>query len=126
MILAIRTDNPVAELYLYENEKIRSKDIWEAGNKMSLQLNEHIENLIQKDYSKISGIIVFQGPGSFTGLRIGMTVANAIAYSLDVPIVGSLGKEWIQDGLKEFKSAKKGVYVMPLYGAKPNITKQKK
>lgn len=126
MILAIRTDNPVAELYLYEDEDLKTKDIWEAGNKMSLQLNEHIENLIQRNYSKISGIVVFQGPGSFTGLRIGMTVANTLAYSLDIPIIGAMGEEWLKEGMKTLKSAKKGVYVMPKYGAEPNITIQKK
>ncbi len=126
MILAIRTDNPMAELYLYESLELKSKDIWEAGNKMSLQLNEHIEELVQNDYTKISGVVVFQGPGSFTGLRIGMTVANTLAYSLNVPIVGATGAEWIKSGIKALKSAKKGAYAMPVYGAEPNITKQKK
>jgi tRNA threonylcarbamoyladenosine biosynthesis protein TsaB len=126
MILAIKTDNPQAELYLYESESLKTKDMWEAGNKMSLQLNEHIENIVAKDYMKISGIVVFQGPGSFTGLRIGMTVANTLAYSLKIPIVGAMGKEWLKDGKKALKSAKSGAYVMPVYGAEPNITIQKK
>lgn len=126
MILAIRTDNPVAELYLYDGHDLKTKDIWEAGNKLSLQLNEHIEKLIQKDYTKIDGIVVFQGPGSFTGLRIGMTVANTLAYSLGVPIVGAMGEDWVKDGLRSLKTAKKGTFVIPEYGAAPNITKQKK
>lgn len=126
MILAIKTDNPIAELYLYGDEDLQANDMWEAGNKLSLQLNEHIEALIQNDYSKITGIVVFQGPGSFTGLRIGITVANTLAYSLGVPAVGAMGNDWIKTGLKAFKSAKKNVYVMPEYGAEPNITKQKK
>jgi tRNA threonylcarbamoyladenosine biosynthesis protein TsaB len=126
MILAIKTDNPVAELYLYEGENLQAKDIWEAGNKLSLQLNKHIESLLQNDYTKITGIVAFQGPGSFTGLRIGISVANTLSYSLGVPVVGAVEKDWIKSGLKALKSAKKDVYVMPEYGAEPNITIQKK
>lgn len=126
MILAIKTDSPIAELYLFDGDKQAAKDVWEAGNKLSLQLNEHVENLLGKDYKKLTGIVVFQGPGSFTGLRIGITVANTLAYSLEIPIVGSTGENWLKNGVKKIKTVKRNTYVMPEYGAPPNITKPRK
>lgn len=36
----------------------------------------------------ITAIAVNQGPGSFTGVRVGITVGNALAWSLNIPIVG--------------------------------------
>ncbi len=89
----------------------------------------HIEALLKKnqaEFGDLIGIIVFEGPGSFTSLRIGLTVANTIAYAQQIPIVGATGDDWIQIALSKLKIAKLGDYVMPVYGAEANITKPKK
>ena len=36
----------------------------------------------------IDAIAVYQGPGSYTGLRVGISVANAMAWALNIPVVG--------------------------------------
>lgn len=43
---------------------------------------------IQTGFGKLKGIEVETGPGSFTGLRVGVSVANALAYSLGIPVNG--------------------------------------
>lgn len=48
-----------------------------------------IDELLKKHGLKVgdlSSIEVFEGPGSFTGLRVGAAIANALAYSLKIPI----------------------------------------
>jgi tRNA threonylcarbamoyl adenosine modification protein YeaZ len=42
----------------------------------------------KKDFKDISEIEVNPGPGSFTGLRVGVSVANALGWALDVPVNG--------------------------------------
>jgi len=59
-----------------------------------------IETLLQtrgKSWADIQGLVCFQGPGSFTGLRIGLTVANALSYSYNLPVVAMQ----ILSGLKQ-------------------------
>ena len=38
--------------------------------------------------SKLTGIEVFKGPGSFTGLRVGVAIANALGAAMDIPVNG--------------------------------------
>jgi len=85
---------------------------------------------------KLKGIIVVSGPGGFTSLRIGLSVANTLAWSLRIPIVGVVPKfqsvqcqgekELIMLGLKKIKKIKKFKSVMPKYGSAPHITLKKK
>lgn len=42
----------------------------------------------------LEAVFVIKGPGSFTGLRVGLTVANQFAHQLKIPIIGFLTDEW--------------------------------
>lgn len=128
MILAIKTDNPKAELYLYDKHNKKSEVLWQAERRLADELLPNIENLlVNNKYSinDLTGIIIFTGEGSFTGLRIGTVIANTVAYSRNIPIVGTQGKDWIELGLEEMAGAKSGSYVVPKYSSEPNITSAK-
>lgn len=129
MILAIRSDQAQAELYLLDaGAKQLAKKVWQADRELAKTLLHHIELLCEQangKLSEITGIIVFSGEGSFTGLRIGATVANALAYSYQVPVATGKGSDWIAQGLEQLKTAKVGDYVVPKYDRAPNITKPK-
>lgn len=127
--LAIRTDKPEAELYLFEDNKALGDIKWEAHRQLSETIHKKIEELLgakQKKLNNIQGIIVFKGPGSFTGLRIGITVANALAYGLKIPVVGKGGQNWIDDGIASLNSGADDKIVLPEYGSEPHITQQKR
>lgn len=127
MYLAIRTDKPEAEIYLLNDQgNIESQKIWQANRTLARDLPGEIDDLIGGDYDKLSGLIAFRGPGSFTGLRIGITVANAIAYGWGLPIVGTTGDNWVADGVKQLDSHCDDQIVLPEYGAAPHITLAKK
>jgi tRNA threonylcarbamoyladenosine biosynthesis protein TsaB len=90
-------------------------------------INKKIQDIVQDESLRdIQGIIVFEGPGSFTGLRISMSVANALAYSLGVPIVASSGDNWITEGLAQLQSGGNHRIAVPEYGAHANITTPRK
>lgn len=128
LILTLRTDKTKAEIGLYENEKQLAYGSWEAHRQLAETIHKKIEKLLQskqKKLSDIQGIIVYKGPGSFTGLRIGISVANTISYSLSIPIIAETDA-WIEFGIKKILEGKSDKVALPDYGSPVHITKQKK
>lgn len=129
MILAVRTDKPVAELHLFDlaGHEIAAHE-WHAHRSLAATLVSTIQRFLHDNGAssdKLTGIIVYSGAGSFTGLRIGATVANAMAYSHAIPVAAGEGADWLADGLSNLKTAQPGEYVIPTYDREPNITKPK-
>ena len=91
LTLAIDTSEDICALALGRDRQLICE--YHFHTKMSLlrRLVPSIERLLQDvgcSQKEIDGIIICIGPGSFTGLRIGVTTAKSLAYALDVPIVG--------------------------------------
>ncbi|HVX47836.1 MAG TPA: tRNA (adenosine(37)-N6)-threonylcarbamoyltransferase complex dimerization subunit type 1 TsaB [Candidatus Saccharimonadales bacterium] len=129
LILSIRTDRPEAEIGLYDEGPRIAHETWLAHRELAETIHLKIKDLLesrQKILGDVDGIAVFQGPGSFTGLRIGISVANALADSLGIPIYGSKGDEWTSKSLVELQSGSDLKTVIPEYGAQPRITKPKR
>lgn len=129
MILGIRTDKPVAELYLAAKADIIASYEWEAHRELADTIHTKIEKLLasqEKSWNDLTGLVVFKGPGSFTGLRIGITVADTIAYAQAIPIVGANGAAWLEGGLRALQNGENARVVLPDYGGTVHITKPKK
>ena len=126
MILAVRSDKPEAEIYLLDNNGtvVRQK-IWDAGRTLAKNLLGELDELVNGDFDQLTGLIAYKGPGSFTGLRIGITTQNAIAYGKQLPIVGTTGENWLADGVQRLQDNQNDKIVLPDYGAAPHITKPK-
>ena len=90
-ILAIDTASSVSSVAVASEGKLRAEVTVEAGRTHSETLLSHIEGVLSfagVECSALRGVAVSIGPGSFTGLRIGLATAKAIAYGLGIPLVG--------------------------------------
>lgn len=128
-ILAFRTDKPEAELYIYDGHKKLAEIRWQAHLKLAESLNTKIKEILNKSsisYGDLDGIVVYKGPGSFTGLRIGMSVANALAYAQSIPIVAKTGDDWLKETVKTLANGHNDKIATPEYGAPVRVTKPKK
>ena len=129
MILVLRTDSPKTYVALYEDGDEAAVKEWESGRNLSDDLLQVIQDLCaNKEVSMqdLQGVVVYEGPGSYTGLRIGISVANAIGYSSNIPVVGVTGDDWIGEGRSKLSEQQSFSPVTPQYGGDPHITQQKK
>lgn len=90
LILCIETATPVCSVVLgYRRSVLLMK---EAGshNAHSEKLTVIIDELLKesgKDFHELEAVAVSKGPGSYTGLRIGVSAAKGLCYALDIPLI---------------------------------------
>jgi tRNA threonylcarbamoyladenosine biosynthesis protein TsaB len=128
LILTIRTDKPEAEIGLFQQADTLVYSTWQAHRQLAETIHAKIRELLEsqgRQLADVGGIIVFKGPGSFTGLRIGLSVANALAYSLRVPIVSATGNKWLEIGRQRLDQAADEQLALPEYGSLPHVTAPK-
>lgn len=129
LILTIRTDKPEAELGLFDDTAKLAYSTWPAHRQLAETIHKKIGELLEsqgRQLEDVQGLVAFQGPGSFTGLRIGLSVANALAYGLQIPIVAAKGKDWHVQGCHDLGQGKNDQLTIPEYGAPPHITRPKR
>lgn len=129
MIVGIRTDSAITALCLLKNDGSVDTLQWEADRTLAATIHQKLLELLQRNqanWRSITGVVCYQGPGSFTGLRIGLTVGNALAYGLETPIVGTTTDDWFALGCKRIQAGKDDRLTMPEYGAEAHITKPRK
>jgi len=128
MILLLDTSSSLCKL-TFINENSQQNYEWQADrtlakNLLSFLMEKLSEN--NKTWSDIAAIGVFEGPGSFTGLRIGLTVLNTIADAQNIPIVGGRGDNWQNEVMMKLQDGKNEKIVLPFYGSDAHITVPKK
>ena len=129
LILTLRTDKPEAELGLHNDRAQLAHVTWQAHRQLAETIHTKLQELLtsaSKQLADLQAIVIYEGPGSFTGLRIGMSVANALAYSYHIPVIAKTGDDWVNLGIKAVLSGQKNEIALPHYGAEVHITLQKK
>ncbi|CAH0347688.1 tRNA (adenosine(37)-N6)-threonylcarbamoyltransferase complex dimerization subunit type 1 TsaB [Bacillus sp. CECT 9360] len=89
--LAIDTSNFALGIALAEEQNVVGEYITNIKKNHSLRVMPAIETLLRDCEIKpaeLEKIVVARGPGSYTGVRIGVTIAKTLAWSLKIPIVG--------------------------------------
>lgn len=128
MILLLDTSTPLCRMSFIDGDSETIAD-WQADRTLAKNLLTKLQESLSgmgKTLDDIDGIGVFEGPGSFTGLRIGMTVTNTIADSQGIAIVGERGDNWCKDALRRLRSGENDQLVMPFYGGDAHITLPRK
>ena len=91
LMLALESSAKAASAALFEDGKLLSLSVQNAGLTHSRTLLPMAEDLFKnmgRALSEIDVIAVAHGPGSFTGLRIGMAEAKGLAWALEKPVTG--------------------------------------
>lgn len=128
MIVLLDTATPMCTLSLIDDDW-RYDDDWQADRQLAKGLLGYLRDQLamhNKTFDDISGIGVFAGPGSFTGLRIGLTMLNTMADAQNIPIVGVTGDQWQGRAMTRLRRGENDKIVLPLYGADAHITKPRK
>ncbi len=136
MILIINTaPSDLIQIILAQSaDKFKIYQLTGSG-KESERLLAAIIKFINKEkisLKNIKGIGVVTGPGRFTSVRIGVVVANSLAYGLRVPVVGIKADDFNDDKelaakirsrlKKQKRGSRSDQWVVPFYGKEPNIT----
>ena len=139
MILFIDSSTEKLRLWL-KNDDFEMNFEKTLGREMAKNILAEIKEFLAENdanWQNLRGICVFTGPGSFTGLRIGVTVANTLADSLKIPIIGEKNSDgskndgenlenWREIALEKLNSGADDKIALPFYGAEANITKPRK
>ena len=91
LILAFETSAKAASAALLEDGKLLAESYQNTGLTHSQTLMVMAENLLHqcgKTVNDVNAVAVAAGPGSFTGVRIGVAAAKGLAFSVDKPAVG--------------------------------------
>jgi len=114
MILAIDTSTDNANLALVHGDEIIAELSWRCEQNHTVELLPHLARLLEDKggIGSISGVIVAKGPGSFNGLRAGISTAKGLAFSLGIPIIGISSLEVVA-----YEYAGSGLPVCPVFNA---------
>ncbi len=116
-VLAIDTSNYPLGIALIDNQQVIGEYITNIKKNHSVRVMPAIENLCRECEVKpadLERIVVAEGPGSYTGVRIGVTIAKTLAWTLQIPLVGVSSIEVLAASAARYFPG----YVAPLFDAR--------
>ena len=103
-ILAIDTSSEICSVAILENDTVIAENSLNDGKTHSENLMTIMENILAENETKLNDIDMIAcsvGPGSFTGIRIGVSSIKAIAEVLDVPVAAVTSLETLARNIEE-------------------------
>ena len=91
VILAIETTTKNCSVALFQHGKeLSCYEILSQDYSHAEKLTSYVQELMKQvklSFNNLDAIAISQGPGSYTGLRIGTSVAKGLCYSLEIPLI---------------------------------------
>ncbi|MHC0039342.1 tRNA (adenosine(37)-N6)-threonylcarbamoyltransferase complex dimerization subunit type 1 TsaB [Pseudoneobacillus sp. C159] len=116
-ILAIDTSNYPLGVALLTDEEVIGEYITNIKGNHSIRAMPAIQSLMKDcgvNPNQLTKIVVAKGPGSYTGVRIGVTIAKTLAWSLNIPVVGISSLEVLAASVGRYFPG----YISPLFDAR--------
>jgi tRNA threonylcarbamoyladenosine biosynthesis protein TsaB len=91
LLLALDTSTGTAGVAVYDGQRVLSETTWLAGREHSTRLLAEVGaalGRIGREPAQLTGLVVARGPGSFTGVRVALSVAKGMAAGLGLPLWG--------------------------------------
>src|SRR5438876_5038397 len=91
LLLALDTSTSTAGVALFDSQRVVSETTWQAGREHSTRLLVEVEAALERigrTVQELTGLVVARGPGSFTGVRVALSVAKGMAAGLSIPLWG--------------------------------------
>jgi tRNA threonylcarbamoyladenosine biosynthesis protein TsaB len=114
--LAIDTSNFVMGVAILDNDAVIGEMITNIKKNHSLRVMPAIQSLLEDCDVKpgqLERIVVAEGPGSYTGVRIGVTIAKTLAWTLNIPLAGVSSLKVLAANGRYFDG-----YICPLFDAR--------
>jgi tRNA threonylcarbamoyladenosine biosynthesis protein TsaB len=127
LLLALDTSTSTASVALFDGERVLSESTWLAGREHSTRLLVEVEialDRVGRSVEQLTGLVVARGPGSFTGVRVAISVAKGMAAGLSIPAWGvstlealALAASPSEIPVRTVVEAGRGRYATALYAA---------
>lgn len=118
-LLLIETATANCSVAIADGGEVLEKKVLNEGFRHAENLMVLVDDLIKSHggYASLNGIAVSAGPGSYTGLRIGLSSAKGIAYALEIPIILLSTLEIMAEGFRRCFPGESG-YLIPMLDAR--------
>lgn len=124
MLLALDTASRMISLALHDGRQVRYEATWHSANNHTIELSPAVDRALALNGlqpTALAAVAVAQGPGSFTGLRIGMGVAKGLALALNIALVAIPTLAIVAAGVPSFD----GTLIAVLQAGRGRICAQK-
>ena len=121
LILHVETSAKNCSVALSRDGQLLFNEVDTAGSSHSVKLGVFVDEALkvaERVGQKLDAVAVSSGPGSYTGLRIGVSLAKGVCYALDIPLIAVPTLDLLADEVRRTKQLPANALICPLVDAR--------